>query len=131
MGKVVNFHLPADDVARAVTFYREVFGWEFVAQPGSAVPYHVLDGPSAEGAGIPAAITSRQEIVKAPVPTIEVDDIDAKMTAIATKGGQQARVQDIAGIGRFGYAIDSEGNVIALLQRARAAGSEAGRSGAG
>ena len=33
------------------------------------------------------------------------------------KGGQQARVQDIPGLGRFGYAIDSEGNVIALLQR--------------
>jgi predicted enzyme related to lactoylglutathione lyase len=56
-------------------------------------------------------------MIKAPVPTIEVDDIDQSMTAIAIKGGQQARVEDIPGLGRFGYAIDSEGNVIALLQR--------------
>jgi len=50
-------------------------------------------------------------------PTIEVDDIDQSMIAIVMKGGQQGRVQNIPGLGRFGYAIDSEGNVIALLQR--------------
>ena len=38
------------------------------------------------------------------------------MIDIAMKGGQQGRVQDIPGIGRFGYAIDSEGNIIALLE---------------
>jgi predicted enzyme related to lactoylglutathione lyase len=117
VGKVVNFHLPADDVERAATFYREVFGWEFVAHPGSAVPYLVHDAAGENGAGIPAAITARQEIVKAPVPTIEVTDIDQQMIDVATKGGQQGRVQDIPGLGRFGYAIDSEGNIIALVQR--------------
>jgi uncharacterized protein len=118
MGKVVNFHLPADDVERAATFYREVFGWDFVAQPNSPVPYLVYQPSGDGGAGVPAAITKRQEIIKAPVPTIEVDHIDQTMVDIAMKGGQQARVQDIPGLGRFGYAIDSEGNVIALLQRA-------------
>jgi predicted enzyme related to lactoylglutathione lyase len=117
VGKVVNFHLPADDVERAATFYDEVFGWKFTPFAGSPVPYLVLDG-GAEGAGIPAAITARQSIVKAPTPTIEVDEIDQAMLAIAMKGGQQGQVQDIPGLGRFGYAIDSEGNVIALLQRA-------------
>jgi len=118
MGKVVNFHLPADDVQRAVTFYKEVFGWTFQGAPGSPVPYLVHDGAGA-GAGIPAAIVERQDIVKAPTPTIEVEHIDQAMLDIAMKGGQQGRVQDIAGLGRFGYAIDSEGNIIALLQRER------------
>ena len=117
MGKVVNFHLPADDVERAATFYREVFGWEFVPFPNSPTPYLVYEPADQDGAGVPAAITLRQEFIKAPVPTIEVDNIDQSMTAIAMKGGQQARVADIPGLGRFGYAIDSEGNVIALLQR--------------
>ncbi len=116
VGKIVNFHLPADDVERAAAFYRNVFGWEFAAFPNSPVPYLIHDaGPN--GAGIPAAITARQEIVKAPTPTIEVDDIDGAMTQVVMQGGQQARVQDIPGLGRFGYAIDSEGNIIALLQR--------------
>jgi hypothetical protein len=118
VGKIVNFHLPADDVERAATFYREVFGWEFVSFPDSPVPYLVHEPASgADGGGIPAAITTRQEIIKAPVPTIEVADIDQAMVDVAMKGGQQARVQEIPGLGRFGYAIDSEGNVIALLQR--------------
>ncbi|MEA2718740.1 MAG: uncharacterized protein QOJ39_604 [Candidatus Eremiobacteraeota bacterium] len=117
VSKVVNFHLPADDVERAATFYREVFGWEFVSFPSSPVPYVVYQPAAGSSAGVPAAITQRQEIVKAPVPTIEVENIDQAMVDIAMKGGQQARVQDIDGLGRFGYAIDSEGNVIALLQR--------------
>jgi predicted enzyme related to lactoylglutathione lyase len=117
VARIVNFHLPADDVERAATFYREVFGWEFVPFPGSPVPYLVHQPANGSGGGVPAAITTRQEIIKAPVPTIEVDDIDQAMTDIAIKGGQQARVQEIPGFGRFGYAIDSEGNVIALLQR--------------
>lgn len=120
MGKIVNFHLPADDVERAATFYREVFGWEFAPVTPSPVPYLVHDGEADGGAGIPAAITARQDVVKAPTPTIEVPDIDQAMLDIAMKGGQQAAVRDIPGIGRFGYAIDSEGNIIALLQRATA-----------
>ena len=117
MGKVVNFHIPADDVERAAAFYSEVFGWKFAAHPNAPAPYLVFEPPDVPGAGVPAAITLRQEIIKAPTPTIEVDDIDGAMITIVMKGGQQARVQDIAGLGRFGYAIDSEGNVIALLQR--------------
>jgi predicted enzyme related to lactoylglutathione lyase len=117
VGKIVNFHLPADDVERAATFYREVFGWKFAPYPGSTVPYLVHEPNGEAGAGVPAAITQRQDVIKAPVPTIEVENIDQAMVDIAMKGGQQARVQDIPGLGRFGYAIDSEGNVIALLQR--------------
>lgn len=116
MGKIVNFHIPADDVDRAATFYRDVFGWDFVAAPDSPVPYLVHDGTQPDAAGIPAAITTRQDIVKAPTPTIEVDHIDQAMLAIALKGGQQGHVRDIPGVGRFGYAIDSEGNIIALVQ---------------
>jgi len=117
---IVNFHLPADNVERASAFYRAVFGWEFAPHPDSPIPYLVHSGDS-DGAGIPAAITQREAIVKAPVPTIEVDDIDNAMVQIVLNGGQQARVNDIPGIGRFGYAIDSEGNVIALLQPVTAA----------
>jgi len=116
LGKIVSFHIPADDVERAATFYREIFGWQFLPFSTPDVPYLVHDGAAENGAGVPAAITARQAIVKAPTPTIEVADIDQAMVAIAMKGGQQGHVQEIPGIGRFGYAIDSEGNIIALLQ---------------
>ena len=118
MPKIVNFHIPADNVERAAQFYKDVLGWEFSAFPDSPVPY-LTHEPAAggEGPGIPAAITARNEPVKAPVPTIEVDDIDAALIKVAMSGGRQARVQTIPGFGRFAYAMDSEDNVIALLQR--------------
>lgn len=118
MGSIVNFHLPADDVARAAAFYTDVFGWTFAPFPDAPVPYLVHDAAGESHAGIPAAIARRDETVKAPTPTIEVDDIDRVMTAIALNGGQQGSVREIPGLGRFGYAIDSERNIIALLQRA-------------
>jgi hypothetical protein len=118
MGKIVNFHLPADDAERAAKFYEDVFGWRFTPHPDAPAAYLVHDGGGSDGAGIPAAITRREDAVKAPVPTIEVQHIDQAMIDLAMKGGQQGRVKDIPGIGRFGYAVDSEGNIIALLQRA-------------
>jgi uncharacterized protein len=114
MGRIVNFHLPASNVERAVKFYGEVFGWSFSQMGDDSIPYFHA---TAEGVGIEAAITKRTEIVSNPVPTIEVDDIDGALARISTSGGQQAMVKEIAGIGRFAYARDSEGNTIALLQR--------------
>jgi uncharacterized protein len=114
MGKIVNFHLPAANVERAVAFYRDVFGWSFTSLSEGSVPYFYT---TAEGAGIEAAITARTQTVANPVPTIEVDDIDNTLARLSMCGGQQASVNEIPGIGRFAYARDSEGNTIALLQR--------------
>jgi len=114
MGRVVNFHLPAGDVQRAVSFYGDVFGWSFAPLGDGSVPYYHA---TAQGTGVETAITARTHEIAHPAPTIEVDDIDDAMARIAILGGQQSIVRDFPGIGRFGYAKDCEGNVIALLQR--------------
>jgi hypothetical protein len=114
MGKIVNFHLPAANVERAVAFYQNVFGWSFTSLSDGSVPYFHA---TAEGTGVEAAITARTPIVANPVPTIEVESIDDTLARLSMCGGQQASVSDIPGIGRFAYARDSEGNTIALLER--------------
>jgi uncharacterized protein len=119
VGKIINFHLPATDVERAAAFYRAVFGWTIEQQAGSVAPYLVTSAESPNGPGIDAAIVARTTMMSAPVPTIEVTEIDAAMARLTINGGQQSHVQDIPGIGRFGYAKDSEGNLIALLERSR------------
>ncbi len=117
MSKVLNFHMPADDPDRAAQFYREVFGWQLTSMGTAQAPYlHAQTGTSDEP-GIEAAIVKRDQTLKSPVPTIAVDDIDAAMARVVVQGGQMATVREIEGIGRFGYALDSEGNTIALLQR--------------
>jgi predicted enzyme related to lactoylglutathione lyase len=118
MGKILNFHLPADDAERASAFYRKVFDWEITPFPGSETPYLLVRSGPEDEPGIEGAIVARTNILKHPAPTIEVDDIDAKMAVLAMSGGRQGQVIDIPGVGRFGYAMDSEDNVIALLQRA-------------
>jgi uncharacterized protein len=117
MSKVLNFHLPADDPDRAARFYQEVFGWQITPLGNSASPYLHAQTGTPDEPGIEAAIVKRDLTIKSPVPTIDVDDIDDAMARLAVRGGQQALVREIDGIGRFGYAIDCEGNVIALLQR--------------
>ena len=117
MSKVLNFHLPADDPERAATFYRDVFGWELTSMGTAQAPYlHARTGTSDEP-GIEAAIVKRDPVLKTPVPTIAVDDIDAAMARLVVGGGQMSPVREIDGVGRFGFALDSEGNTIALLQR--------------
>jgi len=116
VGRFLNLHLPADDIVRATVFYSELFGWELRATPG-AVPYIVTNLAQLDGPGLEAAIVQRAEPIKAPTPTIEVDWIDDVMTTLAMNEGQVAQVNDIADVGRFGYAKDSESNTIALLQR--------------
>lgn len=117
MGNVINFHLPADDVERARAFYQRAFGWEVEPFPGAGVPYFIGKAARSDADGIETAITARTHLLQHPTPTIEVDDIDSAMARITVLGGQQSHVHAIPGLGRFGYAKDSEGNVIALLQR--------------
>ncbi|MGZ3496868.1 MAG: VOC family protein [Vulcanimicrobiaceae bacterium] len=121
MGNVINFHLPAADVQRAATFYREVFGWELTPFEGSLVPYVVGKSSHPDEPGIEIAITARTHMLQHPTPTIEVADIDSAMTRLSMLGGQQSTVHTIPGVGRFGYAKDPEGNLIALLERVKAA----------
>lgn len=117
MSKVLNFHMPADDPDRAAKFYHDVFGWELTSMGTAQAPYlHAKTGTTDEP-GIEAAIVKRDGTLRSPVPTIAVDDVDAAMARVVVSGGQMAPVREIAGIGRFGYALDSEGNTIALLQR--------------
>jgi predicted enzyme related to lactoylglutathione lyase len=116
LGRFLNVHLPVDDVIRATVFYSELFGWELRATPGE-VPYIVVGAGQPDGPALDAALMQREQIVKAPTPTIEVEWIDDAMTTLAMTEGQVAAVNDIADIGRFGYAKDSEGNTIAMLQR--------------
>jgi hypothetical protein len=116
VGSFLNLHLPVDDLIRATVFYSELFGWELRATPGD-VPYIVTSLAQLDGPGIEVAIVQREQIVKAPTPTLQVEWIDDAMTILAMNEGQAAAVNDIADVGRFGYAKDSEGNTIAVLQR--------------
>ncbi|MDQ1402826.1 MAG: uncharacterized protein QOG03_1142 [Actinomycetota bacterium] len=122
MGRLVHFEIHADDPERAVGFYTGVFGWE-VNRFGDQEYWLLSTGPEGEP-GIDGAILPRSgerpaigaSIVGA-VNTVQVDDLDATLAKAFELGGQLALDKmPIPGVGTVAYVIDTEANVIGMLQ---------------
>src|SRR5690349_7089661 len=85
---VVHFELPADDVERARTFYRDAFGWNVITVPdmdytllGTATTTDDMGRPTAAGE-INGGMFARTEDLTQPLITIAVEDIDRKSTRL-------------------------------------------------
>lgn len=114
MSRVVHFELTADDVDRAVTFYREVFGWE-VSTWGGPDAYWLAN--TGDGPGIDGAIMGRAH-GQPTIVTVEVTEpIETVVARIRAHGGDQiGEIGLIPGVGRHAYARDCEHTVIGLLE---------------
>ncbi|MDF2146710.1 VOC family protein [Knoellia sp. p5-6-4] len=136
-GRVVHFELPFDDGARARSFYADLFGWQLQDVPGMDYSL-VMTGPvdergSTEPGYINGGMTQRGGPVERPVVTIDVDDIDATLAAVAERGGSTlVERQPVGDMGWTAYFSDPEGNVMGLWQTAARQGEapQGGRSGA-
>jgi len=120
MANNVNFFaINADDVQRARTFYRTVFGWSF--EPWGPPDFYLID------TGVPGAIAGalqeRRELVAGQKMigfecTIDVADIDATIRAVEASGGRIAAPKShIPTVGTLAYFVDPEGNVFAAMER--------------
>jgi len=122
---VVHFELPADDVERARTFYRDAFGWTVITVPdmdytllGTATTTDDMGRPTAAGE-INGGMFARTEDLTQPLITIAVEDIDAALTKVEQCGGKTLRGRQAVGdMGFTGYFSDSEGTVVGLWQNA-------------
>jgi len=122
MGKVVHFELPADDLPRAKKFYSTVFGWSTSEMP--EMEYVMLGTAESDENGMPkqpgainGGMMKRQDPLKHPVVTIDVENIDDALASVKKNGGQVVREKLAVGdMGFTAYFRDSEGNVIGLWQ---------------
>jgi predicted enzyme related to lactoylglutathione lyase len=122
MGKVVHFEIPADDLPRAKKFYSTVFGWSTSEMP--EMEYVMLgtaesdeDGMPKEPGAINGGMMKRQDPLRHPVVTIDVENIDEALASVKKNGGQVVREKLALGdMGFTAYFRDSEGNVIGLWQ---------------
>lgn len=126
MDKVVHFEIPADDLARAKRFYSTVFGWKTEDVPGMeyAMAHTVAVDEKTRMPKEPGAINGgmmkRGAAVRAPVVTINVDDIDKAVQRVVKAGGKVVmEKQKVMDMGWNAYVKDSEGNVIGVWQNAR------------
>jgi predicted enzyme related to lactoylglutathione lyase len=121
---VVHFEIPAGSVERAHAFYRQAFGWKISAMPGmgyslvSTTPTGKNGAPTKPGA-INGGMLARQDPIRNPVITIQVDSIDAAVKKITKLGGSVVRGKEpVMTMGFAAYFKDSEGNVLGLWQNA-------------
>jgi predicted enzyme related to lactoylglutathione lyase len=122
MGKVVHFEIPADDLSRAKKFYGSVFGWKMNEMP--QMEYVMLGTTESDENGMPrqpgainGGMLKRQDPVRHPVVTIDVESIDDALAKVKKNGGQVVREKlPVGDMGFTAYFRDSEGNVIGLWQ---------------
>jgi predicted enzyme related to lactoylglutathione lyase len=122
MGKVVHFEIPADDLPRAKEFYSTVFGWSTSEMP--EMEYVMLGTVESDENGMPkklgainGGMMKRQDPLRHPVVTIDVESIDDALASVKKNGGQVVREKLAVGdMGFTAYFRDSEGNVIGLWQ---------------
>jgi predicted enzyme related to lactoylglutathione lyase len=125
---VVHFEIPVDDLDRAKTFYRAVFGWdlETIPMPGMGGYTTVVTTPvdpdtqqPAEAGAINGGMTERGPSTPTPVITVDVESIDAALRNVESAGGHLVTPRtEIPGMGAFAYFADSEGNVTGLWESA-------------
>jgi predicted enzyme related to lactoylglutathione lyase len=115
MPRVVHFEIPADDPARAVKFYEEVFAWE-ISKWDAPVDYWLITTGEEGEPGIDGAITPREE-VQSTTNTISVPNVDEFAQKVRDAGGQVVTERmTIPGFGYFHYCLDTEGNLFGIMQ---------------
>lgn len=110
MATVEHFEIPADDVARAKSFYSTVFDWSMTDWDDENT---MID--SAGESGIGGDIHKRGPV---PHPTfvITVEDVDESLASVIANGGEAVgEIQPLEGMGRYCYFRDTEGNLIGLF----------------
>ena len=120
-GRVVHFEIPFDDAERCAKFYRAAFDWN--VEPMPQMDYLLAStGPTGdqgptESGYIGGGMAKRGGPNAAPLITVDVQDIDAAITAVEANGGSMVQGRSAVGdMGWTAYCSDSEGNVLGLWQ---------------
>ncbi len=124
MNRVVHFEIQADNVERAVKFYKDVFGWSF--EQWEKNPYWMImtapkesKEPGINGGLLPrpAKVPAGGAGANAFVCTVQVDNFDETAKKILAGGGVVAMPKyAFPGMAWQGYFLDTEGNTFGLHQ---------------
>jgi predicted enzyme related to lactoylglutathione lyase len=110
--------LGVDDVARAMTFYRGLFGWDIQPGPPEAGGYAMclLGGRAAAGIGPKMGQTDASS-PNAWTTYLAADNLDDVAARVTTAGGQvTAGPMDVLDVGRMAIAADPAGAMFGIWQ---------------
>ncbi|MCW4009011.1 MAG: VOC family protein [Candidatus Bathyarchaeota archaeon] len=116
MSKVIHFEIPADNMERAVAFYKTVFGWKIEKWGGPVNYWLVTTGEDSEP-GINGAIAAKDNIHPTTINTVSVPSIDEAAKRIRQTGGEVLMPKmAVPGVGYMTYCKDPEGNIFGIMQ---------------
>lgn len=113
------FEIQADDLKRAIRFYRSVFGWTFTRAEGLPIEYWRIETDGSRGGLLPrpAKAPPAGQGTNAFVCSIEVPDFDAIAKKITDNGGRVALPRfAVPGVCWQGYFLDTELNTLGIFQ---------------
>jgi uncharacterized protein len=111
-GKLVHFELPAQDTARAKSFWSGVFEWDLGDSAMPDMEYYMVQTGEDQG----GAIYAQQAGEQGPIVYFDTDDIDTSVAKVRELGGQADDKQPIPHIGWYARCTDTEGNSFSLYQ---------------
>jgi predicted enzyme related to lactoylglutathione lyase len=122
MDKVVHFEIPADNLDRAKTFYKSLFGWQITDIPEMnytivhTVPVDEHQMPKEPG-GINGGMMKRSKPGEQPVIVINVASVEESLRKVEKAGGKVVMPKTQVGeMGLYARVTDTEGNVIGLWE---------------
>jgi predicted enzyme related to lactoylglutathione lyase len=114
----MRFKITADNPARAMDFFEDIFGWKFNKMAGPVDYYLIATGPDSEygiNGGMEPRVSGKPTMPNCTV--IEVDSIDTALEKIVAKGGVVTIPKfEIPGVGYSAYFTDTEGNWFGMVQ---------------
>ncbi len=121
MSRVTHFEIPADDPARAIRFYQDVFGWKFHKWDGPMEYWMVQTGPKTE-AGIDGGLAQRRKPTESTTNVVRVASVDETTRQVEKAGGKTVAPKGaVPGVGWVAYYLDPENNVFGVMQEDPAA----------
>jgi uncharacterized protein len=109
---IVHYEIPAADPAALVTFYSNVFGWQFGTAPGMD-SYHISQ-TGEDCAGV--AIFKPDSDNVRPINYIGVASVKAHVAKVQEHGGKVLHEFSVEGMGHGAITVDPQGNPLGLWQ---------------
>ena len=113
------FEIQANDLQRAIAFYRGVFGWTFTRAEGLPIEYWRIETEGPRGGLLqrPARAPAPAQGTNAFVCSMEVANVDATAQTITAAGGTVALPKfAVPGVCWQAYFLDPEGNTFGVFQ---------------
>jgi predicted enzyme related to lactoylglutathione lyase len=112
---IMHFEIPADDVERAKTFYKQLLGWQISSAEGFEDYWLIQTGE--EGQDLGGGLMKRQAPGQGPVSYVQVESVTEYAARVQELGGQVIVPRSpVPGMGWFAHCMDTEGNIFALWE---------------